>query len=126
MACGHRSRRSGDVFGGGARYLDPEGQVECGWCVSLPERNNLAKGSVNNCSPGSSPSAGCAAAVAAAAAEALMNNAAHKESKVERVSDGMGHIFQPPTAMHELYHNCRTWDVPHHPPAALLDSQSRR
>lgn len=26
----------------------------------------------------------------------------------------MGHIFQPPAATHELYHNCRTWDVPHH------------
>lgn len=75
------------MFGGGARYLDPEGQVNVlqvvGERLSLPaprraqERNNLAKGSVNKCSPGSLPSAGCAAAAAAAAP--LMNNAAHQE-----------------------------------------------
>lgn len=76
-----------------------------GELLSLPgprraqERNNLAKGNVNTCSlsRGSLPSAGCAAAVVAAVA--LMNNAAQKESRVEYQ---MGHIFQPPTAMHEL------------------------
>lgn len=33
---GYRSRCSGDVFGGGVRYLDPEGQVECNERLSLP------------------------------------------------------------------------------------------
>lgn len=81
----YRSRCSGDVFGGGVWYLDPEGQVECNERLSLPmpkprraqKETNLQKEvQINNCSPGSSPSAGCAAAVAAP----LMNNAGHKES----------------------------------------------